>query len=253
MNLIRLQSAIVAVLLVGWFEVARLRPDWLLILGIIAGVLLVGTMFVLFRGKIFDRTFVGFTVVPLLLIGSGGFFYIFLENDAVLRILSLSIALLTWFYLDNVYLFLHDVQSYQPFALQHISTYLLLTSTFFLMSGLYGLRVFLSTSLPLLVAAGTAWLLLTVALTFWTYKFPIREHRWHLIGSVAILSECFVTLFAFPTMIMVNGVILTVAWHVTTSLCRIDLQDSLRFKTVMRYSFIGGSMILVTLLAAQWT
>lgn len=251
--LIRLQPIVAALLLAAWFEVLRVRPSWVILLSLLLVVLIVGTMFTLFTGDLFTMAFLGFTSVPLVLLGSGMFFYLFLDDLLLHRVVSIGVAFLVWFYYDNVYTFLHRVQSYQPFALQNIANYILLVSSFFFAAGLFGIRVFLQTPLALLVAVFAVGTALMITIQYWTYKVPVRTSLLYSAGVVLMLVELFLVIYYLPTGYEVNGALVAVFFYVLSNLTRLHLIGALKPSGVRRYMIIGASMVVLVLLTAQWT
>jgi hypothetical protein len=250
---LRLQSIVCAALIAAWFELLRVRPDWLLPLSCAGAVLIIGTLFVLFGANIFEPLFYAFSAIPLMLLGASTFLYLLLDSLLIQRLVSVGVAFLIWYFLDTVSAYLHRVESYQPFALQNITNYFLLLQMFFLGCGLAGLRVFLGTDLLLLVAVGCGSAILSSFIGYWIARIPGRIGISMACVVGLLWTEVLLAVLYLPTGYAVNGAIAAIGFYFQYNFIRLHLLEQLRPASVRRYVLIGGTMLLLIVLTAQWT
>ena len=194
-----------------------------------------------------------FLITPLILLFSSTLFVAFLKTKTLKYFIVLVLAVFLAVFLETLFLSLYKPDRYQIGSLENISGYLNLISLFFLVSGLYGLLIFLV--IPLWILA----LVLLVVSALLTYEIMavseiLFSKSWsYIIIFSLILLELFWVISFLPTSVYVNGLIIALAYYVMAGLSRNWLLGNLEKSVIKRYLLVSLVCFIVILITAKWS
>jgi len=202
------------------------------------------------KGKIF------FLITPVSLMGASILASIFLNNSWIKVFFSISIAVIFFLYLENLFLYFRMPAKYQIYSLENISSYINLISVFLISFSFYGLKILLGIRLK--------WFIILIAIEFfiifilfcqnlWVNKIPFEEGKKYLLIAILILSEIYLIILFLPSNFYVNGLIFSLAYYVIAGLIRYKLLDKLEKKIVMKYGIISSALFICLLVTTKWT
>lgn len=205
------------------------------------------------RRSVRSADFWHFLLAPFTLTLSALAYVLFLDSGWQRGVVLMTSGLGAWWYLQNLATFLYWPSSYQPYALENISSYLNLVAAFFLYASFFSLRLFLSW--PLLVLAlltGIFTALLAYQMS-WVNKLTWQRSIPYTLALALVLSEGFLAIQFLPTVSAVNGLLLATLLYVLMSISRLHLLTRLERRLVQRYVGIALAVFALTIFTARWT
>lgn len=187
------------------------------------------------------------------LILSSVFLLLFVSTAFYAHLLMVFTALLFGWFLENLFLFLHQPRQYQPYALENISSYINVLVAFFFFSALFASRIFLSFRLPHIIILGLVGAVLLSFFMFVWNKMSIRRSWYIFLIHGLVMLELLIGASLLPTSFFVAGLLLTIPYYIMLSLVRHTSRGSLDLKVLRRYALIGLSTFTVTLITAPWS
>lgn len=200
-----------------------------------------------------SRDYWHFLLAPFTLLLSALTFVLFLDSGALRGATLLLGGLGAWWYLQNLMTFLHEPSSYQPYALENISSYLNLVAAFFLYSSFFSLRLFLSWPLSITTLLVGVFTTLLAYQMSWVNKLSWNKSLPFILVLGLMFAEGFLAIQFLPTVSVVNGLLLTTLLYVLTSLTRVHLLSGLERRFVQRYVGIAAAVLVVTIFTARWS
>lgn len=205
------------------------------------------------RRSVRSADFWHFLLAPFALMLSALAYVLFLDSGWQRGIVLMTGGLGSWWYLQNLGTFLFWPSSYQPYALENISSHLNLVAAFFLYASFFSLRLFLSWPLSvitLLIGVFTALLAYQMS---WVNKLAWHRSLPFILVLALVLAEAFLAVQFLPTVSAVNALLLATLLYVLTSLSRVHLLAGLERRLVQRYVGIALAVFALTIITARWT
>lgn len=199
------------------------------------------------------RDTIFFFAVASVLLASTTFFLIFLSDQLLMHGLLVLTAFLYGWYAENIFHYLYQPQRYQPYSLEHISTYINLLSFFTFFCGLFAARIFLNITLPTMITFGSLTLILLSFQSSWGNKLREADAMLHTLVNIYIMIEFLGIVILLPTSIFVSALLLTVPYYLMASLSRHAVRGTLKRGVLVRYISIGLTTFILTLLTAPWS
>lgn len=246
----RLLPLLTGIALFLGFEVFFARPNSLFVTGSVMVALLVMSIVALARSS--RRRLWTFLFAPVLLVVGTLLFVLFPEQGLLRHGLALLAAGMVWNDLEQLFAFHYGSATYQAFALENISFYINIANVFLIVSGLFGLRYYIGTSL--LVVLPVIFSLLFLA-TFHTLTMSKVEGRARLTFTVLVSLlgfEVVMVLALLPSDLYVNGLLTATIFYVLVSLTHYHLRSTLDRSRIRRYVLLGSVVIVLTILTAAW-
>jgi hypothetical protein len=195
---------------------------------------------------------VNFSLAPVLFVLSVYFFVMFLENVYIYRLVYLSAGFFVYLYLEQTLNYFYFTSKYQPYTLENLSLYLIVLNVFFTTTAIFSSLIFLR--LSMLVSALLILLIIFVLThqVFWSNKIKWNDYRIFCFINSFLMAQLFLVLSFLPLSFYVNALIMSVFFYIITNISRLFLLKSLDKKNIWEHSFVGASIIMITLLTAQW-
>jgi hypothetical protein len=194
-----------------------------------------------------------FLLAPFTLTLSGLTYVLFLDSEWLRATVLVTSGFGVAWYLQNLGTFLYQTSSYQPYALENISSYLNLIAAFFLYASFFSLRLFLSWPLSvtaLLTAGFTALLAYQMS---WVNKLAWKRSLPFILVLALVQAEAFLTIQFLPTVSAVNALLLATVLYALISLTRLHLLSGLERRFVQRYVGIATTVFVITIFTARWS
>ncbi len=197
-------------------------------------------------GSFFSWEYVATLGFPLMFI----FFsaaYSMLTPLAVIRQAVFGLVMIfTFLYLRNISkedksVFIENIFSYAGFLL-----------VFFAFSFFYGLRVFLGTSIVLLVCLIMGLVVLVILNVFWANRIAIKNSMIYIFLISLLMTQIAWSLYFLSLSYSYLGLILAMCYYMVIGVVKPYLRDSLTKKTVIVYLTCGVSGIMIVIFSAQW-
>lgn len=192
-------------------------------------------------------------LTPLLLNFTALFFLTILTQTLWQYLLAATVAVVTFWFLQNVFQFLHHERSYQPYAIENISTYANLLSVFFFTAALTSLELYLNVPQALLLLVSLTVFTLLVMQMLWVNKIELRPKIGYLVILPFVFTQVLWASLFLPTNFFIAGLLVTLSYYAVTNISRHHLLDRLEAAIVRRYLIIALLGFLITLSTAQWT
>ncbi len=234
------------------FEVALLAPKSIIVVAPAVLFLLAFLVWYITGKNYLSRNFFHFFLIVVLLTSSGFAFFFFIEHPLLQQFVGFLTSLMVLLILRNVLFFSREHDLYQPYALENITTYSLLTATFFYYCSIYGVLLYFNTRVLMFLPASFVFTGLSTYLFFWVSKISWREGR-HAIVSLSLLTmEIFYVATYLPTSFFVDAFILTAVYYVSLLTIRDALRKNFQPASFRRYLLVSVMMILIVFLTARW-
>ncbi len=232
------------------FEVFFARPNSLFVTGGVMIALLVISVVALARSS--RRRLWTFLQAPVLLVVGTLLFVLFPEKGLLRHGIALLAAGMVWNDLEQLFAFHYGPATYQAFALENISFYINIANVFLIVSGLFGLRYYVGTSWPVVLAASLGVLLLSTFHTLTMGKVEGRTRNTFTALIAMLAFEVVIAVALLPSDMYVNGLLTATIFYVLVSLTHYHLRSTLDRSRIRRYVLLGSVVIVLTLLTAAW-
>ncbi|MBU0614455.1 hypothetical protein KJ766_04230 [Patescibacteria group bacterium] len=191
--------------------------------------------------------------VPMFLLFSSLFLFLFLEDTSVKIVLSLVTIFAVWLYTENLFTFYHMPSRYQAYSLEYLSVVLFLLSSFLFASGTYSTQLFLQ--LPVWIPAFIIfWMsLFAIVGVFWVSKVDSQTSLLYALVGAVLMTEVYIAIGFLPTTFIVNAAVYTTMLYLYLGLVRVHVLEKLSSIVLVRYIAAAASFIAVVFLTAHWT
>lgn len=199
------------------------------------------------------REFWRFLITPGFFIFSVFLFLLVLENPSAKTLLIVGSNLLLLLILQNLFDRFYQSSRYPANSFESISGNVNSLSLFLLVAVFYSFATFLN------MAVWQLAIFLLWAATFLTYQtmwisgLKLKKFWLYLILLDLIALELFWVGLFLPNTFYVKALILTVVYYISVNLSRNHLLGLLNKKMVWRYLWVGGIILGIVLLTAQWS
>lgn len=189
---------------------------------------------------------------PMLFLLSAVMLFLFLDTQVARIAISVTVALLSYFYAEQLFMFVHLPATYQPYALQNLTGILGVLSLFFFVAGSHALLLF--ERVPLVVLA-VFFFPITFAIIFkslWTANVPHDVSRLYALGGAVLFTELFASVSYLPTTFLTNAAILAILFYLFLGISRAQSLAKLSRPLLSRYLSVGAVMLVAVIVTAQW-
>jgi hypothetical protein len=195
-----------------------------------------------------------FLGVPMFMVASSVFFFLFLESDAGKWLLALSVIASVGLYAENLFTFYHLPGAYQAYSLEYLSLVIAIASGFFFTAGANGAHLFLRDIVPLWIPSIIVFIasFLSTLAMFWVSKVGFETGRRYALGGAILMTELFVVLSFLPTSFVTNAAAYAVFFYVYLGLMRANVLEKLSKKVVRRYLLTASVLLVFIFVSAQW-
>jgi len=180
------------------------------------------------------------------------FFVIISPNNFLIQILFFFDLVFLYLYYRTLYYYLLAPEYYKDSSLQNLSAYGNFAGFYFLSSAVYGVQVFVSASVWLLMLTMLIATLLIVYQVTWANKIDKKTGLFYILISGLVITEIAWSVSFLSLSYFVLGLILSVSYYTIIGLLRFYLQNALNKKLVKMYLIFGLSSILLVLLTSRW-
>lgn len=191
-------------------------------------------------------------LTPVAFVISMALFLLFVESALLQVLIPLFGGLFVFFFSEHLFRFVHLPGLYQPYALEHTSLVLHVTTMYFLATTFFGLQIFLQAQVWLLALAFVCVSAALVYETLWVSKirdgFALRAAG--VLGLV--LGEVFLAIALLPISFLVSGALMAIVFYVLLGMVRAASLQKLSAIVLRRYLISGAALLLLILLTAQW-
>jgi len=220
------------------------------IIGLVVDFVLLFWAFYLAR-KAFS---IGWLIIgPLLVLGSGAFFYLFVGNVAARIIIAVLTLSISWFLVEESIRYVYWPNEYKEKSLENISSYAQIFVIYAVFNGLFYINTFIFVQLWVIV-------IVSIAISFAVLYQLVQVNRitnsdnWLFIIIVGLIIGELVWVVNFlPTIYYVNAILVTIVFYILSGLGRQILMTTLKAKSLLRYLLVGVIGIIIILVSSQWT
>ena len=234
------------------FELILFFPQLFLLNAVLILLVIVLTVLKLNKWKI-SRESIIFIIIPLLFLGGGLLFLLFLEKSILRHVIIIILNFLYGIYLDNLFIYLYKTDKYQPYALENISSYISIISAFLIYAAFFGFIIFFKAPVWLL---GITTFVTTVVLGYQVVclnKIELNRSWLFILIYGLLIAELFGVVYFLPVSFYVAGVTLTAMFYLMTNLGRYHLLANLNSQVVRRHLIVGSLVLIIVLITARWT
>ncbi len=191
--------------------------------------------------------------VPMFLLFSSSFLFLFLEGALIKILLSVITIFGLWLYTENLFTFYHMPSRYQAYSLEYLSVVLFLVSSFIFASGTYSTQLFLQ--LPMWIPALIIfWMsLFAIVGVFWVSKVDSTTSILYAIIGAILMTEFYIAIGFLPTTFIVNAAVFVTLLYLYLGLVRAHVLEKLTNIVLVRYISISAIFIAIVFLTAHWT
>jgi len=254
MIIVRRISSIASLLLIlGFFELFVLKPNWFFFIILFLEATVVLTVIGLAWKKIELQEVWQFLIPPAFLVGAAYVIIFFIEGMFYTQLFIVFVLFLLWNFIENTFLFLYQPVRYQPYALENVSAYLNLVTVFCMGAFFHSSILFLGTSGAISTIFVFIVTYVLIIQMLWINKIVLKGN-YIVTGILALLvSEMFHATVFLPSSYLVNGLVVALSYYFLVGIFRYWLLKSLDRKVFRRYIIISLSIFLVVALSARWT
>ncbi|MDX9893210.1 MAG: hypothetical protein RB292_02240 [Patescibacteria group bacterium] len=233
-------------------ELVLSRADLLWPLFSLAPLCLIAAIWQLTGRNLKSKKFWRLLITPLLFLVSQLGFLSFLEGAILRQLLVIFSSLVIWIFLQVIFLRFHSRLKYQLHSLESIATHIDLLTIFFGCATLFSLMLFLGVKLTLCLLIFAFITFLLSYQMIWVGEKSLAD-AWLYVMVITLISlEVFYAVSFLPTSVLVNSLIVTLAYYLMGGLTRNWLLDIREVNVAKRYLIISGILLLVVFLTAKW-
>ena len=203
-----------------------------------------------FQYKTFD--FWQFTMSLVLFVASSYILFLFFESITAKVSIAIVVSLVSYFYSEHLFMFVHVPALYKPYALEYVSLAMYVLSVFFMSAGLYGLILFVSAPFYLLSGFFFLFVLFLVYSMFWVSKIEHKRSVPYAVAGAVLLTEIFTVTSFLPTSVYTDAALLAIFVYVFLGVCRAHVLDKLSPNVLRRYIIFGGILLTFVAASARW-
>jgi len=193
-----------------------------------------------------------FLFLPLLLLYSSVFFFLFLEADVAKYIIGVLITICTWLYCESIFTFYHIPSNYQAYTLEYLSLTFSMLSAFFLSSAMYARGIFLQQLIWVPALVFGLFSFISSMIVLWVSKVSfLTGIRYSLVCAIC-MAESYIVFSMLPTSFLSNAAGFTVILYAFLGIFRAKALDKLSKKVLSRYLLVSSVLITLIFLTARW-
>lgn len=200
----------------------------------------------------FKKTFWNFLFTPLLLVASGFILFLLLESVVVKQIFIFGLSLIFYLITYNIRSFLYQAESYQPYALENIYSYVNLLTSFMFYASFFGLYLFLDIPYWLTTIITFLVSLMLIYRTLWANKIEWSQGWLYIIAGGFVLAESFWVISFVPLSYFVAAFILMIIYYLVFSFIRDHLLGKINPRSIKKYIIVSIVSLAVVLITSQW-
>lgn len=190
-------------------------------------------------------------VAPLIFLIAAILFYIFFNTLLLQKIFWLLVCLVLYFYVYNLWLFYKHPANYQAFTLENFSWYLHLAGSWFFVSSIYGLIVFINFRIYYAIPILLVFASLVFWQMWWIQKLENKYIWWWYLTYAVVCLEVFITLLVLPLSFYLLGFWWSIIWFLTASLIFQIVRESLVWKKYLLQAIIILFIAILLTLTAK--
>lgn len=241
-----------SILLGSTFAIWTFHPEWIVWVGVVVFCIIVLSVWSLTSESGLRHTFWQFVWTPLVFIGSGFFFYLFIDDPLVRWLFIGGLLTVYMLILKNIFSFIHHAEQYQPYALENIYGYVNMLSLFLFTASAYGASVLLGwTFWPLALATGVLASFLYMR-TLWSHKIPWEHGKLFIMVLGIVTAELAYIVSLLPTAFVMNALLLVSVYYVLMNTTKDYLKATLNPRSVRTYVLISAATVVIALLTTKW-
>lgn len=238
------------------FGAIFLFPRYFIIWGIIIISALIISIFLLLRKqKSAKQDKIFFFISPVTFVLSSIMGGIFLNSSLLKLIFAVFISIITFLYLENLFLYFYIPTKYHIYSLENIASYLNLLAIFFIFFSFLGLKILFGLGIYLvfgLVLLNVIIVVLLICQTLWINKISLRDSKVYIFIATLVLTQIYLIIYLLPSSFYVNGLIFALSYYVIIGLLKQKLLKKLETRLIMRHLTIGLALLLLLLITAKW-
>ena len=248
----RLLPFITAILVFLLAEVIFKYPSWFYYLGTLLVIMVTvatwQTSRFVYRGRIYWQLL----AMAIILTVGAVLISLFLSSLWLKHLLALGLALLHWFYLNNILVVRKGFLGSRPLSLENVSFLLGLVTLFFFFSGFLALSIYLHVN---------PWLLFFLALLLsgiiyyqflWINKIRTFRSLIYVLPVSLMMAELFSVFRNFPNSFYANALALTALYFLAADISLMNLQNNFSSKKLYQRSGLVLGICLVVWVTARW-
>jgi len=198
------------------------------------------------------KEFWRFFLMPGFFILAINLFLLIVDNSFWQQVIIVATALLLLMILQNLFDRFHQASRYPANSFESLSGIINSISLFLLVTILYSFSTFLDLSIWFLALLFLGTTTLLTYQTMWIAGIEIKRSWFYILIIDLVLVELFWVMFFLPNTFYVKALIVTILYYLAVNLSRNYLINLLNRKMIWRYLIIGGIILLLVLLTAQW-
>lgn len=187
-----------------------------------------------------------------LLLASGEFYFVLIENTVIKVAVAFLINCLLYFYLRDLFnrFFIHDVLSAE--RQRRLFVFLETPTIFFLAGGLYGLRDFLNISISLATLIFMVFSGLFIGYLL-TNKEQLRlKKSYYCLIIAIIMGELFWSISALPFIYYLKSLMVALFYLLGVKLLISGWEGRFSFKTILNYLILIVIILTAALVTTKW-
>lgn len=237
--------------LLGLFGLNSLTTLFVALLTLLGVLVLLGGLMLISRGFHLSARLRFF---PFLLLTwlSGLSVFLFSESRGFLFVLTILIASMIFLWLESLYLFWQQPESYQASTLPQLANYLYLVMLFLFVSGLTGLQILMQIPIWLTGMIVIAIVALIQYDLLQLHNVDSRKSQiFTTIGSLLFL-QLFIILNLLPTHFFMYGLISALFFYVWLGIGRQALKRELEQRSQLNYIIVSSVGFVATFISSIW-
>ncbi|MFA6098563.1 MAG: hypothetical protein WCV50_02215 [Patescibacteria group bacterium] len=214
--------------------------------------IIVLTIWSLTGRKFKSKLFWNFLSTPLFLVAGSQVFFTLIDSIVIQQVFIFLIGILFFLVLKNLFKFLNQDKSYQPYALENLYGYINMVILFLFYASFFGLSLFMNWpswlfSIVVFVISGFLYMR-----TLWSYKIEWRKSKFFILLVGVLMSESYFVFSFLPTSFLFNGLFLAIIYYLVMNLSRDFLRNNLNKQNIRTYIIISATLGVFLLATAKW-
>lgn len=243
---------IVPLIVWGIFIAILNFPTKIYILLAIANILIFLTVFIFYKRSTIKGGWWNYLVFPFTLVNCLISYSVLVNQKILLHSLFIIGALLIYWYLKLVFLFLNKPSFYRPSSLENLSLYGNFLVVFLLFASLFGWQSFINTPIWAASLIALFFVVLINYQSFWSNKIPFKRAGIFILVNSLLLIELFWVATFLPFNFNISGFLLALCYYLTLGPTRLHLLGKLNKKEIKIFLSVSAVSILLILLTSQW-
>ncbi len=199
-----------------------------------------------------DKAFWGLIAAPFLFLAGAVTLFVLADSGSVRIVIMLATTLLSYFYAEHLFHFVHLPAAYQAYGLQNTGGVMSILTVFYLSASGYALGSFVRVPLTVLATVVFFLFIISAASALWIAKVPRERALTYALAASVIFTELYAAISFLPISFMTAGALIAVLYYIFMGLSRAHVQAKLGRKVIRRYVGVGSIMLLALVLTAKW-